>query len=305
MTDKSISLVNLTRLTGHNAAIYCLGSGLRPDTVLSAGGDGMIVEWDLLAPENGKLLARAETRLFSLLPCADLQLLVAGDMDGGVHWIDLADPTRTSGIAHHRKGVFDILRIGDDVFTAGGDGKISRWSATARRSSESLALSANGLRCLAYQPRRNEIAVGASDNNIYLLDANSLELRHMISPAHESSVFTVCYSADGRYLFSGGRDALLRVWDLTDNYKLISSQPAHWYTINHIALHPSGRWLATGSRDKTVKIWDAQSFELVKVLETIRDSGHVNSVNKVWWRPDGKQLVSAGDDRSMIIWEVV
>ncbi|NUQ25376.1 MAG: hypothetical protein HUU34_15625 [Saprospiraceae bacterium] len=92
---------------------------------------------------------------------------------------------------------------------------------------------------------------------------------------------------------------------MADNYKLISSQPAHWYTINHIALHPSGRWLATGSRDKTVKIWDAQSFELIKVLETIRDRGHVNSVNKVWWRPDGKQLVSAGDDRSMIIWEVV
>lgn len=305
MTEKRFSLIHRNRLTGHNAAIYCLAEGLRPNTVLSAGGDGWIVEWDLETPENGKLLARAETRLFSLLPCPDLQLIVAGDMDGGVHWIDLQDTARTTGIAHHRKGVFDVLRIGDDIFTAGGDGKISRWSATRRSSFESLALSNTSLRSLAYHPGRREIAAGASDNNIYLLDAATLELRQTISPAHENSVFTVCYNSEGNLLYSGGRDALLRVWDLQGNCRMLSSQPAHWYTINHIALHPSGKWLATGSRDKTIKIWDAGNFQLVKVLETIRDRGHVNSVNKLWWRPDGQQLVSASDDRSLIIWEVV
>ena len=43
--------------TGHNGALYALQPGFEPHAFLSAGSDGWIVQWDLHAPENGKLLA--------------------------------------------------------------------------------------------------------------------------------------------------------------------------------------------------------------------------------------------------------
>ena len=85
--------------------------------------------------------------------------------------------------------------------------------------------------------------------------------------------------------------------------KIVFAQPAHWFTINAIAFHPNGQFFATASRDKTIKIWDANTFELLKVLEVIRDKGHVNSVNALLWHPYQELLLSAGDDRSIIIWE--
>ena len=77
-----------------------------------------------------------------------------------------------------------------------------------------MQLTNQSLRSLAYSAKRNEIAVGASDNHIYFLDAESLELKHKIENAHDNSVFAVHYSLDEKLLFSGGRDARLKVWNL-------------------------------------------------------------------------------------------
>ena len=182
---------------------------------------------------------------------------------------------------------------------------LTRWSAAESRSLESLQLSQQSLRCIAHAPGRRELAIGSSDNNIYLIDSDTLELKHKIEDAHDNSVFSLHYSPDEQHLLSGSRDAHLKAWRLSaDPPKLANSQPAHWFTINSIAYHPSGKWFATGSRDKTIKIWDAANFKLVKVLETIRDGCHVNSVNRLLWHEYEDYLISASDDRSMIVWSV-
>ncbi len=290
------------QLTGHNASIFALAMGKDASHFLSAAGDGWIVRWDLEHPETGKLIAKVEAQLFSLLHLQDYNKTVAGDMNGGVHWVDLEHPDETKDIAHHQKGVFDILRIGENVFTLGGEGKITRWSAAEGRSLESLHLSNQSLRSAGFSLLHNNIAVGASDNAIYILDADSLELKKSIPHAHDNSVFSVQYSPNGRHLLSGGRDAHLKIWDAENDFRLLFSEPAHWFTINDIAFHPNGQWFATASRDKTIKIWDAQTFKLLKVLDTIRDGGHLNSVNCLLWLEN--YLISGSDDRSVIIWEM-
>lgn len=297
-----MQVTKAAQLTGHNAAIFALIEGHDQRHVITGAGDGWVVQWDLDAPELGKLMAKVEVQVFSLCFLKKEQKIVAGNMDGGVHWIDLDDPTATKNIAHHQRGVYDIRAVGDHVFTAGGDGKLSRWSIAEMRPTESYQLANQALRCIDYCEMRQELAVGGSDGAIYILDATTLELRHTIRPAHGSSVFSLRYSPDGNKLLSGGRDAHLNVWDLTDHFKQISSQPAHWFTINSIAFSPDGRHFATGSRDKTLKIWEAENFELVKVLEGGRDGGHFNSVNKVLWLPTG--LVSCSDDRTAILWKI-
>ncbi len=304
MSISGIQVTKQAQLTGHKAAIFSLAPGKDDRHFLSGAGDGWVVSWDLDAPDTGRLLARVETQIFSLLPLLDQGLVVVGNMNGGVHWVNLHDPGQTRNILHHEKGVYAFLRHGTDLFSAGGNGLLTRWSIEARRATESLKLGQESLRDIALSPSGSEIAVGASDNHIYLLDAQTLALKHTISDAHDNSVFCLRYHPSRPYLLSGGRDAHLKVWDLSGERQLISDQPAHWFTINDLAFHPEGRFFATASRDKSIKLWDAESFELVKVLDSRRDGGHLNSVNKIWWSPEGKHLVSCGDDRSIIIWEV-
>ncbi len=300
-----IQIQKKAQLTGHNSSIFKVVPFKQPHLFLSGAGDGWIVEWDLNDPEMGKLLSKVETQIFSLKYLEGHELLVVGNMEGGVHWINLNEPDATKNIAHHSNGVFAIERVGESVLTAGGKGVLTRWDIKEARTIESLHLTNKSLRCIAYSKARNELAIGASDHCIYLLDATNLEIKQVIEKAHDNSVFTVLYSPDNRYLISGGRDAHLRIRDLENGGKEISFQPAHWFTINHLAIHPKGQLLATASRDKTIKIWDANTFELIKVLDTVRDGGHVNSVNHLYWSTHNNELISCSDDRSIIVWSII
>src|SRR5262249_15514035 len=65
----------------------------------------------------------------------------------------------------------------------------------------------------------------------------------------------------------------------------------------HVDLSPDGRWAATGNHNGAgAKVWDATSGRLDRNLLT--EVGNV----RVWFRPDGKQLVTASQD-GLIFWE--
>lgn len=303
--NMKIQVQKRAQLTGHNSSIFKVVPFKQPHLFLSGAGDGWVVVWDLNDPEMGRLISKVETQIFSMKYLHGHEMVVAGNMDGGVHWINLNDPDATKNIAHHNKGVFAIERVGESVLTAGGVGVLTRWDIKEARTIESLHLTNKSLRSIAYSEARNELAIGASDHCIYLLDAINLTIKQVIEKAHDNSVFTILYSPDNKYLISGGRDAHLRIRDIENDFKEISAQAAHWYTINDLAFHPKGHLLATASRDKTIKIWDATSFELVKVLDTVRDGGHVNSVNHLYWSNHQNELISCSDDRSIIVWSVI
>ena len=154
-----------------------------------------------------------------------------------------------------------------------------------------------------YDPVYDRLAVGASDGKVYLLDRLALSLLDF-APAHAPSVFALAFSRDGEYLFSGGRDASLSRWRVLDgSFTLEQNVPAHLMTVNAIALHPSGDYLATASRDKTIRLWRSTDLKLLKVLEVVRDRGHVNSVNALCWL-DEHTLITGGDDRRVLEWGV-
>ncbi len=299
-----LSITKVAQLTGHNGSIYTLAKSNEAKYIFSGAGDGWVVKWDLEAPDTGKLVAKVDTNIFSICPILEQNRVVVGNMNGGVHWVDMNNPEHTKNIAHHKKGVFSILRLGKYIFTIGGSGLLTRWSVEQSKTIESLQLSYEALRSMDYSEVRNEFAIGASDHNIYLVDASSFAIKHTIQQAHDNSVFAVRYHPKQSHLLSGGRDAHLKVWDLEQNFECIASEPAHWFTINDIVFHSLGHWFATASRDKTIKIWDASNYKLLKVIEGYRDHGHFNSVNRLLWSEHQHYLLSASDDRTVNVWEI-
>lgn len=287
--------------TGHRAALYALAPGQDARHFLSAGGDGWIVEWNLNDLETGRLLATVNGQVFALCVLPDGRIC-AGDMNGSLYWIDRAAPDHTRHIQFHKKGVYALLAPGEQLLSGGGDGLLTRWDTQTLRPLESRQLSNKALRCIAWSPDRLELAVGAADGHIYLLDALSLDVRRILQNAHTNSVFSLRYRPDGQLLLSGGRDARLQAWS-PDSGECLYDQPAHWYTINDIVFSPDGRLFATASRDKTIRIWDADPIRLLQTLDTLRAGCHVNSVNRLMWLPDC--LLSASDDRSVMAWRCV
>ncbi len=158
------------------------------------------------------------------------------------------------------------------------------------------------VRNIDFNYQTSEIAVASGDGNIRIFDLKTL-LEKKVFVGHQLSSNVVRFSPDGKLLLTGGRDAHLNIWQV-ENYELIKSIPAHEWAIYDIAYSPDSNLFATASRDKTLKIWDSKTFQLLKVINKEGYDGHQFSVNKLLWSTFYNYLISAGDDRDIIIWEV-
>jgi WD40 repeat protein len=310
-----MEILKIAHLKGHQGSVFKLTQAKEGKSILSGAGDGWIVEWDIDNPDTGKLLAKVDSNIYSLLFLPNIRTVIVGNMNGGIHFVDIEQPQNNKNIAHHQKGVFDIQYFNNQIYTLGGDGIITRWNLSPFQSVESLQISTKNLRCMDYSPLRNEIAVGASDGNIYFLDTQ-FNVKKVIKEAHKNSIFSVKYSPDSNFLLTGGRDALLKIWhfdqksaEISQNTTPLNEIEAHNYTINDIKFNPQyPSVFATASRDKTIKIWKLnprlEGAKLLKVINTVKNGGHINSVNSIVWM-NGDILASGSDDKSIILWKLI
>lgn len=286
------------QLTGHKAGIFALKK-ISYDSFISGDGAGAAIQWNINEPEKAKLVASVPSNIFSIEYIEQTNTIVLGTFSGNLYFLDAANRKQISIGEHHKKGVFALKIVDGNLLAASGDGKLSIWDTTNFKLLDSIEISKESLRCLLYNTDSNNLFIGSSDNTIHQYNWESKKPIRILS-AHENSVFTYEALSDNISI-SGGRDAHLKVWNKA---VLIHSIPAHMYTINHIKSIFNGEYFATASRDKTLKFWNAANYDLLKVIDNTKQAAHKASVNKLLWFEEQKILVSASDDRSIIVWQV-
>lgn len=292
-------------LAGHEGSVYTLERSGHDDRIFSGGGDRVVSEWDLTGQKSPRALVSVGAVVYSLCYIPERNGLLIGTSAGHLHIVDLNARKEIHNLSLHGAGIFDIRyhAPSGNFFTAAGDGTI----AVGRLDTPSLVerrtlVTGHKVRSIDFHPSGQEAAFACGDGTlrIYALDNFVERLR---IPAHDLSANVVTYEPSGRYLLSGGRDAHLCAWDATTG-SMIRKIPAHNYAIYSIAFSPDHRAFATASRDKTVKIWDAHTIDFRLRIDREQFNGHKNSVNKVLWTRYHDRLVSTGDDRAILVWDV-
>jgi WD40 repeat protein len=283
--------------------VYTLQPSSKPNIVFSAAGDGMVAMWDLEHPGTGRLVARLANSVYALHYHPASNLVVVGHNYEGIHLLNWEERSEVGSRKITDSAIFDIQSLGHHLFVATGDGRVIKVDCRTLAVVHETQRSQKSARTIAVRNDGAEIAVGYSDNYIRVLDASDLSLRREWE-AHTSSVFTLRYDASGKRLFSGSRDARLKVWDAASGYVLAQEVIAHLYAINHLDLSPDGKHFVTCSMDRSVKVWQAEEVRLLKVIDRARHAGHGTSVNKVLWTPFHDQVLSASDDRTISVWNI-
>jgi WD40 repeat protein len=298
-----IKVEKIDSFTGHRDCVYALEKSDDVHHFFSAAGDGVVVKWNLQKPDVGEMIAKVGHSVYALAYLPNKNHLWILENFEGIHVIDIANKQEISTLKLVATNYFDIQIYQNMAFIAGGDGVISVIETESYNFIKHIKASEMSVRCLAINPVEREFAAGFSDYSIKIFDLQTFELKKVFA-AHQNSVFALKYSPDFKYLFSGSRDARLKIWDVEKEYVLEKEIVAHTFAINYIDFSPDYKYFATCSMDKSVKIWDAESFKLFKVIDRARHAGHGTSVNKLLWTKYDNQIVSASDDRTISVWKI-
>jgi WD40 repeat protein len=294
-----IAIKKIAEFTGHRGSVYAL-QALDQFRFLSGGSDGMIAEWNIKHPGSGKWLADAGESMFCTAVSHQGAHLIAGHISGTVSVINLKEKKPVKKIQTGSGSIYDLLFPGNEFLAATASGELLCFREGSYELSKRVKVSGAQLRCLVQNTECERIFVSGSDTVIRSLDSG-LRIKSELH-GHHNSVFALAFLPELGLLLSGGRDAQLRFWSV-QSLHLQHTVAAHLGTINHIAVNNRFKLFATASRDKTVKIWDAVSLELLKVISAEKGAGHRHSVNRLLWL-DEQFLLSAGDDRTILAWEV-
>ncbi|GAW02152.1 ribosome biogenesis protein sqt1 [Lentinula edodes] len=116
------------------------------------------------------------------------------------------------------------------------------------------------------------------------------------------SVVCVGWSYDGEIVSTGGMDGKIRLWRRVgkENYRswefLTELQGPD--EVMFLKWHPKGNVLLAGSNDTTLWLWQLPTGNTMQVF-----AGHTGPVQCGTFTPDGKRIVSACGDGTLILWD--
>ncbi|WP_316792523.1 WD40 repeat domain-containing protein [Pedobacter frigoris] len=297
-------LKHLHTLSGHQNPVYTLINSPKEGYFFSAGNDKGVVEWSLETMSFVKVLVPVQSSVYAM-HCYENMLFIA-QRSGLILVFDLEEQKLKATLSHHKKGVFDLktLAYKQELLSTGEDGVVAVWSLNDFSLLYHFQVFQDTVRTIAVSKDEKEVALGCKDGIIRIYNSEDYSLSKELN-GHKFAVTALQYTPDGSQLISGSRDAQLKFWSLPD-YELVNNIPAHMFSVYAVAFHPSLPYFATCSQDKSIKIWGSEDLKLYKIMSLEKTTpGHFHSINKLIWSTDGKYLISTGDDRQVMIWELI
>ncbi len=286
------------QLTGSLGAVEAVVFVPHTNTLLSATRGGELVVWEI---DSGKPIAsldRHRHTVRSLVALGHKSLIAAGD-DGGN--IFIWDPIRKRVIDRltgHNGAVKALAASPGHKWLASGgrDGRVIIWDLGAQGHSRVLASNLGRIDALSVSPDGRKIAAGTIRGDVYVISTGTGRTLWKLKELG-GLVKSTAFSPNGRWLAAAGLGDSIVVWSASDGAMIRKLVPQRPSAVNTLRFSHDGRWLFSGDTRGMVSVWDVSKG-------TLTNSGyrHEGLVSDLALTPDGKTLVSASSDKTLILW---
>jgi WD40 repeat protein/tRNA A-37 threonylcarbamoyl transferase component Bud32 len=311
--DKTLKLWDATTgretrtLAGHLGRVTSVAFSPDGTRIVSGSDDKTLKLWDVTKGKQTISLGGHAGPVWSVAFSPDGKWIASGSWDKTLRVWDAATGKQSRQLEGHMGGVTSIAWSpdGKQIVSAGIDGRLKNWNATTGkeinahkyRSPVTSTAFANG----------GQVVWGVADRIVCGVTGHMfVNEGGVIQPfaADGREVRSVGYGPDGNRIVSGGRDAKVRVWNIT---RRRGAGPAggvgdtftgHTSTVQTIAFRPDGQRLVSGGCDRTLRVWDVSSRVEIRTL-----IGHSGAISCVAFSPDGRWILSAGRDSAVKLWD--
>jgi len=254
-------------LKGHKGFVTAIATtSTRTDLILSASRDKSVIVWHLArGEEDSNEYGRAHRAL--------------------------------RGHSHYVEDVV-ISKDGHFALSASWDGTLRLWDLNYGTTTRRFVGHTKDIMSVAFSADNRQIVSGSRDKTIKLWNTLG-ECKYTIDDAHADWVSCVQFSpnAANPVIVSAGWDRLVKVWMLTEEFKLKKALPGHTGYINTVTVSPDGSLCASGGKDGTAMLWDLNEGKHLYSLDAD------DIINSLTFSPN-RYWLCAGTNTGIKIWDL-
>jgi WD40 repeat protein len=187
--------------------------------------------------------------------------------------------------------------------TVSSDNLIQLWQRSASGSivepqkPQVLAENQAQIEAVAFSPDSQLIVSGSIDKTIKIWHPDGKLVKAIA--AHQAPVRSIAFSPKANLFASASDDGTIKLWQGDGSLiQTLQVDPKRKAAILRVNFSPDGRYLVTGRSDGAIDLWQSDGT-FVKTLKR-----HHTTVRGVAFTLDGKMLFSAGDDQSLLLWDL-
>ena len=281
--------------------------------VASAGKDTVVRLWQAGTGKPLRRLVGHQDTVYVVAFAPDGKTLASGSKDKTVRLWDANSGKELRTLRGHQGGV-ESLAFSPDGKTLASSGAWDQtarlWNVATGKEVRRFVGHAHGVHAVAFSADGRTLATGGGfgtllpppddDNEVRLWDVEAgAELLRFKGPRGDFAVFALAFSPDGRTLVSGCRNGPLRVWEVATGKQRMQIEGRG---DGALAFAPDGKVLvcATPNYADTIHFWDTTTGK-----ERRRLVSGQGGVYALAFSRDSKRLASAGEDGTVMVWDVV